>query len=170
MQEIVKKIEDDFHKEVVEVLNKYNKKLNDVTDCDVLTKVYKPKENEEYYYIDEEGVIDNTYWNSSHSDELSYKIGNTFKTKAHAELELEKLKIWTKLKRYAEEHNPVPLDWDDENQIRYCPYIDETKDIQLDSENIAIFSPLQIFTSYQVCEDAVRYIGGIEKLRLLLEQ
>jgi len=39
MQEIVKKIEDDFQKEVAEVLDKYNKKLNEATDCEIVSKV-----------------------------------------------------------------------------------------------------------------------------------
>jgi|GEM_PF-7036756 len=93
-----------------------------------------------------------------------------FITEAHAELELEKLKIWTKLRRYAEDHNPVPLDWDNEEQQKYTPYIAVPDGVLADQHPTERYSPLQIFTLEKVCIDAVEYIGGIEKLIILLEQ
>ena len=170
MQEIVKKIEDNFHKEVMAVFDKYNKKLNEAADYEMSSKVYKPKVGEKYYQSDEWGRISYETWSDDACDNSAYEIGNVFKTEAHAELELEKLKIWTKLKRYSEEHNPVPLDWDDEKQEKHNVYIDEDGYIETESVWVGRYSPLQIFTSRQVCLDAIEHIGGIEKLRLLLEQ
>lgn len=48
------------------------------------------------------------------------KIGNCFKTKAEAEAVLEKIKIYTQLKRLAEEINTEPIDWGNGKQRKYC--------------------------------------------------
>ena len=65
-------------------------------------KVWKPKEDEEYYTIDSGYCIISNFKNECCKRDCGrYEIGNCFKTKAEAEKMLEKIKIYMRLKRYA---------------------------------------------------------------------
>lgn len=67
----------------------------DDNDIVLVKKKWQPKDNDEYYYIDDTlEVTERTYYDSP---ELSYdsdrvKIGNYFKTKEEAEAMVEKMK------------------------------------------------------------------------------
>lgn len=80
-------------------------------------KVWKPEENETYYYIcsycniEKDTYYDINIKNNIHKNR--YAIGNCFKTKEEAEFALERQKVITELKRFALEHNEKEIDWSD---------------------------------------------------------
>ena len=45
-----------------------------------------------------------------------------FKTEEEAEFALEKAKVETELRRFAEENNEYEIDWTDEDQEKWCMY------------------------------------------------
>lgn len=76
-------------------------------------KVWKPEENETYYYSYSYGNIDEDTWDSTNEDRNRYALGNCFKTKEEAEFALERQKVIMELKRFALEHNEKEIDWSD---------------------------------------------------------
>lgn len=81
---------------------------------------FRPHYGEKYFYIDGRGEVNFFYNRNSMSDKMCYSIGNCFKTWEEAEFEVERLKIVTKLKRMAEAWNTCEIDWEDEQQPKYC--------------------------------------------------
>ena len=69
-------------------------------------KTWKPKINERYLFFDNVASINTEIWTQHRLDEERYSIGNCFKIKEDAEFAVEKLKVITELKRFAEENNP----------------------------------------------------------------
>lgn len=84
--------------------------------------VWKPEYNEFYFYISKYGAVGNSIWENDHVDNGCYGIGNCFKTEEEAEFALEKVKVETELRRFAEENNEHEIDWTDENQEKWCMY------------------------------------------------
>lgn len=86
------------------------------------SKILKPEYNEIYFYISEYGAVRNSIWENDHIDNGCYGIGNCFKTEEEAEFALEKAKVETELRRFAEENNEYEIDWTDEDQEKWCMY------------------------------------------------
>ena len=128
-------------------------------------KVWQPELNKDYWCIDYDGRIMNDYF--SVVDELKYAIGNCFKTKEEAEKVLEKIKIYMQLKRFAEEHNTEPIDWNNQKQKKwYIFYNYYNEKIRfLPSNGIKDISQVYL-TSEELCEQAIEEIGedNIKKL------
>lgn len=129
-------------------------------------KVWKPKENEAYYYISIVGNILNTIWQNDGFDDGIYTIGNCFRTMEDAEFALEKQKIHTELKRFAQEHNETEIDWNDEGQRKYLLYYDYScdcnhcNDIKINYYYTMKCSNTVFFTSREIAEQAIEEIGA----------
>lgn len=127
-------------------------------------KVWKPEENETYYYIKAAGVINcQEYYNTSSFSTSNYEIGNCFKTKEEAEFAVEKLKVTTKLKRFAQEHNEK-IDWHDSdcNGINWKYYL--AYEYPIKSIIICATERVQgadvYFTSKELAQEAIKAIGA----------
>ena len=88
-------------------------------------KVWKPEKGEEYWLITDHGNHYNDIWDGYSVENRRYDVGNCFKTEAEAEAMIEKIKIYTELKRLAEEINTEPIDWERSNQYKYYILFDE---------------------------------------------
>ncbi len=82
--------------------------------------LWKPNYGRKYFYINDCGGIMNSEWYDDRIDSEFYKIGNCFKTKEEAELELERIKVKTELRRFSEENNEYEIDWKDKDQEKWC--------------------------------------------------
>lgn len=60
-----------------------------------------PKKNEIYYFINGLGEVDFTKWDNYFTDIIRLSIGNLFKTKEEAEIELQYMKLSAKIMAYA---------------------------------------------------------------------
>ena len=82
------------------------------------SKVYKPQDGDEYFFIDDQGKFLYSFWNCSYShihvDTDRYSMGNCFKTKEEAEFALERHKVIVELERFAKDPN-LPV-----NVYLYC--------------------------------------------------
>ena len=107
---------EELEKQAKSILEEIEKLKNEEK---VESKVWKPKENEDYYYISSNVICYADIWEKGVCDEDRYEIGNCFKTKEEAEKTVEKAKIYTQLKRLAEENNTEPIDWEDTEQRKY---------------------------------------------------
>lgn len=122
-------------------------------------RVWKPDYRRKYFYVNECGGIMNSKWYDDSIDADRYEIGNCFKTKEEAEFTLEKAKVETELRRFAEENNEYEIDWTDEDQEKwamcYSYYYGNVYFIDACSyKRNDIY-----FTSKEIGEQAVNFIG-----------
>lgn len=123
-------------------------------------KVWKPEENETYYYLYSYGNIEKATCANSNMNKNRYAIGNCFKTKEEAEFALEKQKVITKLKRFALEHNKEKIDWNN-SKMKYFLYFNHEKNcivITYSCIHQYICEPIY-FTSEKIAQAAIKEIG-----------
>ena len=123
------------------------------------SKMWKPNYGRKYFYINDCGAIINSKWYDDVIDTYRYEIGNFFKTKEETEFALEKVKVETELRRFAEENNEHEIDWTDEDQEKWCMcysyYYGNIYFIDAGSyKRNDIY-----FTSKEIGEQAIKHIG-----------
>lgn len=88
-------------------------------------KVWKPEDNEFYYYINSVGTVIQTQYSSQYvGNNKYYELGNCFKTREEAEFAAEKQKLITEIKRYITENDLEELDWENCHQCKLYIYYD----------------------------------------------
>lgn len=124
-------------------------------------KVWKPEENETYYYSYSDGRIEKTTCDNRNMYKNRYAIGNCFKTKKEAEFALERQKVIMELKRFALEHNEKEIDWSNDDEQKYCLYFNHERNrIMIDNFDVSQFLSEQIyFTSDTIAQQAIKEIG-----------
>lgn len=97
--------------------------------------VWKPKENERFFYSTFRGNVFETTWDNDNADNETYNMGNCFKTEEEAEKVVRHLKIRTKLQRIADRlNNGEKIYWTSGSQPKYFIYYDyNLKNIYLDT-------------------------------------
>ena len=60
-----------------------------------------PRENDDYWYIDEVGDLLYENWDDYSSEKDMLSIGNIFKTEEQAEFAVEKMKVEAELRKYS---------------------------------------------------------------------
>lgn len=124
------------------------------------SKVWKPKEGEEYYVYIVSGIIIHDVWNGDGVDENRYAIGNCFKTEEEAQNAVERLKIRAELQRYADEHNDKPIDWNDNRQYKWTVYFNyKDKQVGCWFETVSRSDSQIYFSSEEIAKAAVQAVG-----------
>ena len=67
------------------------------------SKVWKPNENDLYYFATCDGSIYSDTWYNIEIEKKMYSLGNCFKTKEEAEFALERQKVIVEMERFAKE-------------------------------------------------------------------
>ena len=143
-------LSDEERNTLLELINKANKPKS---------KVWKHEDAELYYFIRNDGQICYTHWNEIDLDQDRYGLGNCFKTEDEAKFALEKLKVITKLKRFAMKHNEGEINWNSKIQNIYCLYYREHRgDIEADYFCSRLWDGV-FFTSKKIAEQAIKEIG-----------
>lgn len=107
-------------KQVEETLAKVKKALSEAK-----TIRWQPKFNEIYFYVDDMGMIDYSFWGIEPDEIFRFNTGNCFKTEEEAEDYKENLLTKQALKDLALELNDgVEIDWEDKTQRKYNLFID----------------------------------------------
>ena len=122
-------------------------------------KVLEPSLGDLYYYINSNGDIKFSYYNTRSIDKRC--IGNFFKTDEEAEHMVEKLKVIRELQDFALEHNDEEIDWVDNEQDKWAICYDiENKEIAYESGKKIKSVPFNVyFATEQDCERAIKTIG-----------
>lgn len=115
-------------------------------------KVWKPEDNEKYFYVSRRGVINICRWINDTTDNGCYEIGNCFKTKEEAEFALEKRRVEVELQRFAEENNEC------ETGVRYFISYNLDSEITVDQVYGVRLKGIY-FSSKEVAENAIWAIG-----------
>ena len=130
-------------------------------------KVWKPKEGEEYWYMNESGIQFTDKWENTLCNQYKYELGNCFKTLKEMQKENKKKNKKKKLERYAEEHNTEKIDWQDEEQEKwYIDYYPLAGDITTQYTTCCQSMNEVYFTSKEALDNAIKEIGedNIKKL------
>ncbi len=98
----IKNLTEAEEKEFYRLVRKMNGKE---TDKEQGVKVRKPRQSEEYFYINDDGAIIQSRWTNDSLDNGRWELGNVFFTKESAWFAREKRKVEVELQRYAEKHN-----------------------------------------------------------------
>lgn len=121
-------------------------------------KVWKPECDKNYWIINGFRVV-NSSWDNDNVDYRRYEIGNCFKTEKEAKFALEKLKVETELRRFAEENNECEIDWTDRKQNKWliC-YNYDSKNIDTGYDN-TLRTHYIYFSSKEIAKQAIKHIG-----------
>lgn len=84
-------------------------------------KRWEPKNGEEYFYVDNVGIVQNALFDNTMGYHLTLcRTLNCFKTKEQAEAEAEKILVRRQLEDIARRLNKGrEIDWSDENQYKW---------------------------------------------------
>lgn len=123
------------------------------------SKMWKPKCGELFFYISGRGDIFSSIWINSYICSEYYSIGNCFKTKEEAEFALEKVRVETELRRFAEENNEYEIDWKDKKQEKWFISYNCKEEIinPICAYDFCICNIY--FTSEEIAKQAVGYVG-----------
>lgn len=120
---------------------------------------WKPSLGDLYYYINSNGDIKFSYYNTRSIDKRC--IGNFFKTDEEADHMVEKLKVIKELCDFALENNDKNVDWRDKCTSKYfITYDFYDEEISTASYTFRNFLPFNIFfTSKEIAQKAITKIG-----------
>lgn len=128
--------------------------------------VWDLKIGDEYWFIDEFGVIWKSEWTESDHDIKRRNQGNVFLTKEEVKFEKKKCEIYTKVKKYAYEFSKE--EWENKNLGKYFPCYDhELKKLFIDINNIFQGGYLY-FTSEVDIQKAIDEVGENDFIRYYL--
>lgn len=133
--------------------------------------VWKPVQDEKFYYIEDSGQIYHAYYGDEFMSEIQMEIGNCFKTREEAEFMVEKLKVIKELKDFAFENNGK-IDWDNEQLKWRISYDTEYKEIMEYAYTKLEKGNDIYFTSKEIKDKAIEKVGAdrIKKYYLEVEE
>lgn len=125
-------------------------------------EAYKPKINEQYWFIDALGNVSADIFLNYPTDHSQFILGNCFKTKKEAELYKEELLVIAELKHLAHKlNNGWKPDWNNYNEHKwYVYYSTREKRVKCDSVfGVVCLNNVLYFKSKELCKKAIDSIG-----------
>ena len=118
-------------KNLEELERKYKELGKEIERLKEEQNIGRLKKGKQYYTCYGDGSVESVMDNYSNSDDRRYTLGNYFKTKEEAREVVEKIKIYTELKRLAERlNNGEKIDWKNISQMKYSiEYQHERKEL-----------------------------------------
>ena len=122
-----------MNKNLEERIEKLGKELEDLKhelDKEKLSNTqtntrWRGNQNGNYWYITPSSIVSRTMEMNDDQDNVSYEMGNYFRTEEEAEKAVEKIKIYMQLKDLALRLNKGrKIDWTNNNQAKYYIYYD----------------------------------------------
>lgn len=154
----IKNLTEAEEKEFYRLVGKMNGKEPDKEQD---AKVKKPRQSEEYFYINDDGAIIQSRWTNDSLDNGRWELGNVFFTKESAWFAREKKKIKTELQRFADKYNdPEKEAWNNDNGHYMIAFNHRVNDLFITrgyyiEEESATYS----FTSDSIARDAIEAVG-----------
>lgn len=129
--------------------------------------VWKPHIDDTYWYVRDFKNFDCNKWKDDEIDNFRYLIGNIYKTREEVEFAVEKAKVTTELKRYAQKYN-YKGDWENKCTekwyISYDFYDNEILTTYTFGKSDCIY-----FSSEEIVKSAIEEIGEERIKRYYLE-
>lgn len=162
IQEQIKELKTKLEQQNKEMLDKIAELEKQAKAEEQQSKVWKPKENEMYYYVFDGGV-DDYRWTDDDSDKILYAIGNCFKTKEEAEWEKQHRLVATELKHFVLENDPRPIteeDWENSSVYKYFIYYSfPFKRVDWSNDTSGIIANQVYASNKEVLLKAIEHIG-----------
>lgn len=142
----------DALQERMDVLNKL------LEDCKYSR--WEPKLNEQYYFINAEGLVDTDFFLDS-KDITRFKVYNCYETEEQANIEAENILVHKQLQAIATRLNKGDkIDWSNNNQRKYFIAFNMLKEHKVIDQSITVRIPGIVYCLSQSFYDiAVREIG-----------
>ena len=148
----IKNLTEAEEKEFYRLVGKMN---GEEPDKEQDVKVRKPRQSEEYFYINDDGAIIQSRWTNDSLDEGRWELGNVFFTEESAWLAREKKKVEVEIERYAREHNGTAST----NRRYLIRYKEDEKRLLCDTWATTKIQGTVMFTSRDVLADAIEAVG-----------
>lgn len=148
----IKNLTEAEEKEFYRLVGKMN---GEEPDKEQDVKVRKPRQSEEYFYINDDGAVIQSRWTNDSLDEGRWELGNVFFTEESAWLAREKKKVEVEIERYAREHNGTAST----NRRYLIRYEEDEKRLLCDTWATAKIQGTVMFTSRDVLADAIEAVG-----------
>lgn len=148
----IKNLTEAEEKEFYRLVGKMN---GEEPDKEQDVKVRKPRQSEEYFYINDDGAIIQSRWTNDSLDNGRWELGNVFFTKESAWFAREKKKVEVELQRYAEEHNGTTFT----NRCYLIRYEEDGKRLLCDTWATAKIQGTVMFASRDVLAAAIEAVG-----------
>ena len=124
------------------------------------SRVWKPENNEGYYFINDFATADTDIWGDSYIDHKRFEIGNVYKTREEVCFALERAKVKAELKRYALEHNdPEKEAWNNDNGHYMIAFNHRVNDLFITRGYYIEEESATCFTSAPIARDAIEAVG-----------
>lgn len=151
----------DIQREIDKLRKELNEKL-DKLEAKVEGEqkgIWKPKVNDEYWYIDDYGFVNKSQWTIHPVDIKYYEFNNIYSAKETAEKQANYLRYTNLLRKYVEEHSE-PLDWVNESQDKYYLVYNHIDDEFVIFTHQYLHGQGTIYaSSEQVLKDAIEFVG-----------
>ena len=109
-----------------------------------------PQDGDEYWYIDDDGVVMEMEWRGIEYDQGRLSIDNVFRTKEQAEFAAEKLKVEAELRKFSR-----PFLWGTENTA----ILFDGDNFKFDTRLAYIFQGTFYFESDKKAQQAIDSVG-----------
>ena len=124
------------------------------------TRVWKPMEDDIYFHYDSVGTVYCATWKNDGIDNRRYSCGDCYRTEEEAFFAVERNKVITELRRFAEEHNDTPIIWNGtESNYEIIYNHDSNVDGVIPGVSRHWQSGNIYFSSREIAESAIRIIG-----------
>ena len=157
----------------------FNKFIESIGEA--LNKLFYPKEDEwemkcsykdgdDYWFLFDDGNIDNEYWCDCLDDDGRFKIGNTFPTEEAAKLEAKRRNLLTRFRAFRDECNgDWKVDWKNHRDRKY--FISFVEGVKLVIFNTGTVNQFCLFGYFKSGKDAERAIDlfGDEIIELFVD-
>jgi hypothetical protein len=129
-----------------------------------------PQVGDTYFFVDGDGDVLDSQWDSDLRDTSRMNIGNVFRTVAEAEHDIDRRKVLTELRRLARESwGKEKPNWSNIYQDKWFLYYDhEAKKWSTNNRLTCRGQGCVYFATREAAEAAIETIGA-ERLMLLLE-
>lgn len=127
-----------------------------------------PKGGDTYFFVDGDGDVLDSQWDSDLRDTSRMNIGNVFRTVAEAEHEIERRMVLTELRRLARESwGGGKADWNNIAQGKWYLFCDHSEQVwRIDYGSTCQRQGAIYFATREAAEAAIETIGA-ERLMLL---
>lgn len=132
-----------------------SKKIPEISE-----KRCRSKNEDEYYYIANDGEILLEHETGCKFDELNFQFGNYFKTIDEADFARKKQFTYQQLSDYALEHNTEAIDWKNPQQNKWFIGCNHNNNTLITGVRQSVeFINTVYFTSREIAENAIKEIG-----------
>lgn len=124
---------------------------------------------EKYFFIDDEGTVNESKWDDWEIDINRFEQGNIFNNKEEAELESKRRALLAKFRAFRNDYNGGwKPDWNDMNEAKWSAVLSDGELLALSMYSNNSFDTFGHFKNQEDCQKAIELFGE-EIIKLFVE-